>query len=95
MPENSQIELIQLVKLFLLVRPNFVWRFNFTFDNPRNFESHVMTAVSFKEEFSVLKCSKTFKIIFLSLELIALPLIAAGQLDARDFITFLFCFIVA
>ena len=54
-----------------------------------------MTAFSFKEEFSVLKCLKTFKIIFLSPELIELPLIAVGQLDTRDFITFSFCFIAA
>ena len=44
-----------------------------------------MTAFSFKDEFSVLKCLKTFKIIFLSPELIALPFIAAGLLDTRDF----------
>ena len=54
-----------------------------------------MTAFSFKEEFSVLKCLKTFKIIFLSPELIALLFIAVGQLDTRDFMTFSFCFIVA
>ena len=54
-----------------------------------------MTAFSFKDEFSVLKCSKTFKINFFSPELTALPLIAAGLLDARDFITFPFYFIVA
>ena len=39
MPENSLVELVQLVKFFLPVRPNFTWRFNFMFDNPRNFES--------------------------------------------------------
>ena len=51
----------------------------------------------FKEEFSVLKCLKTFKMIFLSTELIALPLIAFGLLNTRDFIffTFSFYFIVA
>ena len=41
------------------------------------------------------KCLKTFKIIFLSPELIVLPLIAVGLLDTRDFITFPFYFIVA
>ena len=54
-----------------------------------------MTAFSFKEEFSVLKYLKTIKIIFLSPELIALPLIAVGLLDTRDFITFPFYFIAA
>ena len=52
----------------------------------------VMTAFSFEEEFSVLKCLKTFKIIFLSPELIALPLIAVGLLVTRDFLTFPFYF---
>ena len=54
----------------------------------------VMTAFSFKE-FSVLKCLKTIKIIFISPELIALPLIAIGHglLDTRDCITFPFYFI--
>ena len=55
----------------------------------------VMTAFSFKEEFSVLKCLKTVKIIFFPPELIALPLSAVGLLDTRDFITFPFYFIVA
>ena len=55
----------------------------------------VMTAFSFEEEFSVLKCLKTFKVIFLSPELIALPFIAVGLLDTTDFITFPFYFIVA
>ena len=55
----------------------------------------VMTAFSFKEEFSVLKYLKTIKIIFFSPELIALPLIAVCLLDTRDFITFPFYFIVA
>ena len=41
----------------------------------------VMTAFPFKEEFSVLKCLKTFKIIFVSPELIALPLIVVSLLD--------------
>ena len=54
-----------------------------------------MTVFSFKEEFSVLKCLKKFKIIFLSTDLIALPLIAVGLLDTRDFITFSFYFIAA
>ena len=48
-----------------------------------------MTAFSFKEEFSVLMCLKTFKIIFLSPELIALHLIAVDLLDTRDFILWL------
>ena len=52
----------------------------------------VMIAFSFKEEFSVLKCLKTFKIIFLSPELIALALIAVGLQEAY---TFPFYFIVA
>ena len=62
------------------------------FDSSRNFESH-NTAFSFKEQFSVLKCLKRFKIIFLSSELIALTLIAVGLLNTRDFITFSFHFI--
>ena len=45
----------------------------------------VMTAFSFKEEFSVLKCLKTFKIIFLSPELIALPLVAVGLQETYNF----------
>ena len=55
----------------------------------------VVTAFSFKEQFSVLKCLKTLKIIFLSPELKALPFIAVGLLDTRLFITFSFYFIVA
>ena len=54
-----------------------------------------MTAFSFKEEFSVLKCLKTFKIVFLSTELIALPLIAVGLLHSKHFFIFSFYFIVA
>ena len=49
-----------------------------------------MTAFSFKDEFSVLKCLKTFKINFFSPELIALRLIAVGLFDTRDFIYFPF-----
>ena len=48
----------------------------------------VMIAFSFKE-FSVLNCLKTIKIISISPELIALPLIAVGLLNTRDFITFI------
>ena len=62
------------------------------FDNPLNFESQCYDCISFEEELSVLKCWKTFKIIFLSPELIALPFIAVGLLDTRDFITFPFLF---
>ena len=32
----DQVGLIQLVKFFLPVRPNFAWRFNSMFDNPQN-----------------------------------------------------------
>ena len=62
---------------------------------PVALEVSVMIAFSFKEEFSFLKCLKTFKIIFLSHELTALPVIAAGLLDTRNFLTFRFYFIVA
>ena len=61
------------------------------FDNPRNVESQCSDCFSFKE-FSVLKCLKTIKIIFISPELIALPLIAVGLLDTGDFITFILFF---
>ena len=51
-----------------------------------------MTAFSFKEEFSVFKVFENIKIIFLSPELIALPLIAVGLLYTRDFTTFFILF---
>ena len=44
-----------------------------------------MTAFSFNEEFSVTKCLKAFKIIFLSPELIALPHIAVGLQETYNF----------
>ena len=57
------------------------------FDNPRNAESQCYDCIFISEEFSVLRCLKTIKIIFLSPELMtALPLIAVGLLDTRDFI---------
>ena len=55
-PDHSQVEIIQLVKFFLPVGPNFAWWFNSLFDNPRNFESQCYNSIiifkrilSFKE----------------------------------------------
>ena len=94
MPDHSQVELIQLVKFFLPVRLNLLGDLNPCLTILGTSKVSVMTAFSFKEEFSVLKCLKTFRIIFLFPELIALPLIAVGHLHTRDFITFPFYFIV-
>ena len=95
MPDYFQVELIQLVKFFLAVRPNLLADLTPCLTILGTFKVSVMTAFSIKEEFSVLKCLKTFKIIFLSPELIALPLIAVGLLYTRDSITFPFYFIVS
>ena len=66
------------------------------FDNPRNIESQCYGCIFIQKRILSykLKSLTTIKIILLSPELIALPLIAPGLLDARDFITFPFYFIV-
>ena len=44
-PDHFQAELIQLIKFFLPVGPNFAWRFNSLFGNPRNFESQCCDSI--------------------------------------------------
>ena len=68
-PDHSQVELIQL-SFFLLGRILF-GDLTPCLTILGTLKVSVMTAFPFKEEFSVLKCLKTFKIIFLSPELIS------------------------